>query len=145
VWLEATIYVHKLSPCGWGAHLKSHLPEHSLGSIPGGKAILASCSHKAGEKPTGPWNIPWPAGRIIQGGNLQQILRINKQQSICSVLPSLEMHHLHTCEFFMANVKLCKKRNHAACQWSMTTWNDYNITNQNKIKNNKMDWKSHAE
>ncbi len=105
---------------------------HSLGSIPDGKAILATWSHKAGKRPAGPGNIPWPAGRIIKGGNLQQKLRINKQQSICCVLPSLEMHHLHTCECFKANVKICKKINYAACQWSMTL--EMTTTSQIKTK-----------
>jgi hypothetical protein len=59
---------------------------HSLWSIPDMKAILASLLHKAGKKHAGPGNIPWQAGWIMQGGNLQQIIRINEQQGICCLL-----------------------------------------------------------
>ncbi len=61
----------------------------ALWSISDAKAsILASQLHnlKAGKKPAGPWEIPWPAGRIMQGRNVHQKIRINEKHSICSVL-----------------------------------------------------------
>ncbi len=62
----------------------------TLWSIFDAKAIiLASQLHflkagmKAGKKPAGPckWEIPWPAGRIMQGRNFKKVARKNSTKT----------------------------------------------------------------
>ena len=55
----------------------------TLWSISDAKAIILSSqlhNLKAGKKPAGPWKIPWAAGRIMQGRNLQQKIK-NKRET----------------------------------------------------------------
>ena len=86
----------------------------ALWSISDAKAvILASQLHnwKAGKKPARPWEIAWPAGRIMQRRNLHQKIQ-NKRKNTVFVLSCalLGLHYLSTCARVKANMKICNNK-----------------------------------
>ena len=109
----------------------------SLWRILDWKAILASWSHKAGNKPVGPSNIPWPAGRKMQRRNLQEINK-NKRET-----KSLLCHaHRQSCISYQVVLlshgkceNLLQNRPHVSVD--MKTWKGIQHTIQNILCNNK--------